>query len=710
MAKIATVKYYRVKPRWLMVKIVDENGQYGWGEATLEGHDLAVEGCLDEMIPRIIGQEANDIENIWQTFWRHGFYRGGPVFMSAISGIDIALWDLKGGRNLKVPIYELLGGKVRNKVQVYCWIGGDRPSDIEAAAKKRLEQGLTCVKMNATEDLGWIDSPSALDSTVERLKQVKALGLDAGLDFHGRCHKAMAKQLARALEPHRPLFIEEPILVEHPEAIKKLSDQTVIPIAFGERLYTRWDIKRFLEDSSVDILQPDIAHAGGISETKRIATMAEAYDVAIAPHCPLGPVAFAASVQVALSSPNFAILEMSLGMHYNTEAGDIDLLTYIKDPSVFDLEAGHVKAPTGYGLGIEIDEEMVARIAKETDPWQCKTFHGPDGSIRECIVKMSNKPLEVLVYGLGAIGSFYAFILSRSEHVHLTVAARSNFDAVTANGISIDSQNHGKHHVEPHKVCRTVAKASKKFDFIVCTNKAVDQLSTAADIEPGVGDNTSIVIIQNGVGNEDAFRERFPSATIISCVTWVGARQPEPGFITHTTSEDMQVGLYPNKTGSESRDNQHLAQFESLLSIGKTIFQIVPNIQVQRWEKVVWNAAWNSLTALTLMDTHAWLSSSDLSTPMTRKLMKEVIDVANALGVPLEYELIDRLLEKILVMPPIGSSMRTDYENGKPMEVEVILGYPVRKGKELGIDVATIETLYSILLAINKRLISAQSK
>ncbi|KAK2927104.1 Mandelate racemase/muconate lactonizing enzyme, C-terminal [Fusarium oxysporum f. sp. vasinfectum] len=349
MAKIASVKYYRVKPRWLMVKVVDENGQHGWGEATLEGHDLAVEGCLDEMIPRIIGQEANDIENIWQTFWRHGFYRGGPVFMFAISGIDIALWDLKG-RNLKVPIYELLGGKVRNKVQVYCWIGGDRPSDIEAAAKKRLEQGLTCVKMNATEDLGWIDSPSALDSTVERLKQVKALGLDAGLDFHGRCHKAMAKQLARALEPHRPLFIEEPILVEHPEAIKKLSDQTVIPIAF---------------------------------ETKRIATMAEAYDVAIAPHCPLGPVAFAASVQVALSSPNFAILEMSLGMHYNTEAGDIDLLTYLKDPSVFDLEGGHVKAPTGYGLGIEIDEEMVARIAKETAPWQCKTFHGPDGSIRE---------------------------------------------------------------------------------------------------------------------------------------------------------------------------------------------------------------------------------------------------------------------------------------------------------------------------------------
>ncbi|KAI0904923.1 galactonate dehydratase [Ustulina deusta] len=384
MPKIASVVHYRVKPRWLMVKITDEKGEFGWGEATLEGHDLAVEGCLEEMIPRIIGKDANEIENIWQLFWRHGFYRGGPVFMSALSGIDIALWDLKG-KNLKAPIYELLGGKVRNEVQVYCWIGGDRPSDIERAAKARIAQGLKCVKMNATEDLNWVDSPSILDAAVERLKIVKSLGLDVGLDFHGRVHKAMAKQLASALEPHRPLFIEEPLLSEHPEAIKQLSGLTTIPIALGERLYTRWDVKRFLEDASVDILQPDIAHAGGISETKRIATMAEAFDVAIAPHCPLGPVAFAACMHIAVSSPNFAILEMSLGMHYNTESGDgIDLLTYLKDPTVFDIgNGGYVKAPTGYGLGIEIDEEVVKRISKETMPWQCKVFHGPDGSIRE---------------------------------------------------------------------------------------------------------------------------------------------------------------------------------------------------------------------------------------------------------------------------------------------------------------------------------------
>ncbi|RAL05938.1 mandelate racemase/muconate lactonizing enzyme family protein [Aspergillus ibericus CBS 121593] len=382
MAPIKSIEYFRVKPRWLFVKVTDEEEKFGWGEATLEGHTLAVEGALDEIISRLVGYEADDIEHIWQTIWRLGFYRGGPVFMSALSGIDIALWDLKG-RRLGVPVYQLLGGKVRNKVQVYAWIGGDRPSDVEVAAKARLAQGLKCVKMNATEDMNWLDSPSILDSCVERIKQVKALGLDAGLDFHGRLHRPMAKQLAKALEPYRPLFIEEPLLVEHPEAIKQLSQHTTIPIAFGERLYTRWDAKRFLEDASVDILQPDIAHAGGISETKRIANMAETYDVAIAPHCPLGPIALAASMQVALSIPNFVIQEMSLGMHYNVEAGDIDLTTYLTNPSVFDIQEGYVAAPAGAGLGVEIDEEMVRRISRETEPWLPKEFYGPDGGIRE---------------------------------------------------------------------------------------------------------------------------------------------------------------------------------------------------------------------------------------------------------------------------------------------------------------------------------------
>lgn len=314
--------------------------------------------------------------------WRLGFYRGGPVFMSAISGIDIALWDLKG-RRLGVPVYQLLGGKVRNKVSVYSWIGGDRPSDVEAAGKERLAQGFKAIKMNATEDLNWLDSPSALDSSVERLKAVKALGLDAALDFHGRLHKPMAKQLARALEPHRPLFIEEPLLSEHPEGIKHLSAQVNCPIALGERLYSRWDVKRFLEDGSVDVLQPDISHCGGISELRRIASMAETYDVALAPHCPLGPIALAACMQVDLATPNFAIQEMSLSMHYNVEAGEYDITSYVKDATVFDVKDGYVDALTKPGLGIEVDEEMVRRVAETTEPWECKEFFGPDGCIRE---------------------------------------------------------------------------------------------------------------------------------------------------------------------------------------------------------------------------------------------------------------------------------------------------------------------------------------
>ncbi|RMZ81813.1 hypothetical protein DV738_g1928, partial [Chaetothyriales sp. CBS 135597] len=380
--KIKSLEYFRVKPRWLFVKITDTTNATGWGEATLEGHDRAVCGTLDEMSERLVGQVADDIEHIWQLFWRLGFYRGGAVFMSALSGIDIALWDLKA-RRLGVPVYQLLGGRVRDRVAVYGWIGGDRPADVETAARRRAAQGWTCVKMNATEDVGWVDSPAALDATVERLKAVKSIGLDVGLDFHGRLHKAMAKQLAARLEPYRPLFIEEPLLVEHAEALKQLSTLTTIPIAFGERLYTRWDVKRFLEDATVDILQPDIAHAGGISETKKIATLAEAYDVAIAPHCPLGPIALAASMQVALSTPNFVIQEMSLGMHYNVEAGEEDILTYVKDKSVFDIDKGYVKALEGPGLGIEVDEETVRRISSETGFWQCKEFYGPDKSIRE---------------------------------------------------------------------------------------------------------------------------------------------------------------------------------------------------------------------------------------------------------------------------------------------------------------------------------------
>jgi len=235
--------------------------------------------------------------------------------------------------------------------------------------------------MNATEDVGWLDSPSALDASVERLKIVKELGMDAGLDFHGRVHKPMAKQLARALEPHRPLFIEEPLLSEHLDGVKTLSHLTTCPIALGERLYSRWDVKRFLEAGCVDVLQPDVAHVGGISEMHRIASMCEAYDVALAPHCPLGPIALAACVQVDAVSANFVIQEMSLGIHYN--AGSQDLNSYTFNPEVWNVTDGYINLMKGPGLGIEIDEQMVRKLSESAKDWVNPGFIGPGGEIRE---------------------------------------------------------------------------------------------------------------------------------------------------------------------------------------------------------------------------------------------------------------------------------------------------------------------------------------
>ncbi|ETN36227.1 uncharacterized protein HMPREF1541_08504 [Cyphellophora europaea CBS 101466] len=312
--------------------------------------------------------------------------------------------------------------------------------------------------------------------------------------------------------------------------------------------------------------------------------------------------------------------------------------------------------------------------------------------------------VDILLYGLGAIGSFYAFILSIPPQVQLSVVCRSNYEAVKARGLQITSENHGQHTITPVQVLRDPSEAGKTFDYIVCAHKAIDQDAVPKRLAPAVGPNTTLVIIQNGVGNEDPFRASFPNNTILSCVTWVGATQASPGVIKHTKSEDMQIGLFPNTSLDSSREQQRLQAFARLLTEGKTVFQVVPNVQIQRWEKVVWNAAWNSLTSMTLLSTHDWLNSSEDATPMTRQLMREVIDVARACHVPLEYDLIDRLNAKILAMPPIGSSMRTDVENGRPLEVDVILGTPVRRAKEKGIQVPVLQTLYTVMRGIDMRM------
>ncbi|HET8611481.1 MAG TPA: galactonate dehydratase [Sphingomonas sp.] len=379
-SEIRIIESFIVPPRWVFVRVETSDGLVGWGEASLESHAEAVVGELEHVRDRLIGCDAERIEDAWQTLHRLGFYRGGPVRMSAISGIDQALWDIKG-RRLGVPIWQLLGGRVRDRIDVYAWIGGDRPHDVAAAAAERKAQGFRAIKMNGTGEIGWLDSARALDDAVERMRLVREAGMDAGIDFHGRIHKAMARRFVRALEPLSPLFIEEPLLSEHPEAIAQIANQTSIPIALGERLYSRWDYKRLFELAAVDIIQPDVAHAGGISEVRRIAAMAEAYDVALAPHCPLGPLALAACFQIAASTPNFVIQEMSLGMHYNS--ADADLLTYCADGAPFEVSDGAVAVPEGPGLGVTIDEARVREAAKDGHRWRNPVWRGPDASLRE---------------------------------------------------------------------------------------------------------------------------------------------------------------------------------------------------------------------------------------------------------------------------------------------------------------------------------------
>ena len=380
MNAITKIETFLVPPRWLFVRVETRDGVVGWGEASLEGHAEAVEGAFVSLRDRFLGADASQIEEVWQIAYRLGFYRGGPVLMSALSGLDQALWDIKG-KTLGVPIWQLLGGKVRERVRVYAWIGGDAPGEVAAQAEQRRAQGFQAVKMNASGVLGWLDSPKMLDVALDRVTCVKNLGLDVAVDFHGRIHRPMSKQLANLLEPLRPLFIEEPLLSEHPEAIQQLALQTSIPIALGERLYSRWDFKPFFERTAIDVAQPDLAHAGGISECRRIAALAETYDVALAPHCPLGPIALAACFQLALSAPNFVIQEMSLGIHYNTQ--EHDLLTYLQDANLFAIKDGMVEALTGPGLGISIDEARVRRAAQMPHKWRNPVWREPDGGVAE---------------------------------------------------------------------------------------------------------------------------------------------------------------------------------------------------------------------------------------------------------------------------------------------------------------------------------------
>ncbi|WP_438348646.1 galactonate dehydratase [Paenibacillus sp. FA6] len=380
--KIHSMELFEVPPRWLFLKITTEDGIVGWGEPIVEGRTKTVRAAVEELSSYLIGQEAGNIEDLWQVMYRGGFYRGGPILTSAMSGIEQALWDIKGKR-YGVPVYELLGGAVRDRMKVYAWIQGDTPEEMADSAKAQVAAGYTAIKMNGTAAMDWIDSTGQIELAAQKIAAVREAvgnGVGIAIDLHGRVHKGMIKPLIREYEYFKPMFIEEPVLPENNEALKMISQFCSIPIATGERMYTRWDFKQLLAEGWVDIIQPDLSHTGGIWEARKIAAMAEAYDVAVAPHCPLGPIALAASLQLDFCTPNAFIQEQSLGIHY-TEGSD--LLDYLVEPTAFQFKDGYVSINKEPGLGIQINEQKVREMAEIGHNWRNPVWRNPDGSVTE---------------------------------------------------------------------------------------------------------------------------------------------------------------------------------------------------------------------------------------------------------------------------------------------------------------------------------------
>ena len=368
--KITKLETFLVKPRWLFLKMHTDEGIVGLGEPILEGRALTCATAVKELEPWLIGEDPTRVVHHWQAMYKHAFYRGGPILTSALSGVEQALWDCYG-KYLGLPVYKLLGGPTRDRIRVYGVAGGDDPDSAAQSVREAVAQGFNCLKtgLRTARSGRMIETPGFTERTVEIFAAMRAAAgpeVDIAIDFHGAVSPQNAKRLVKALEPYHPFFIEEPVQAQNVDVLADITHSTAVPIATGERLFTKWGFREVLEKRAASILQPDISHAGGIMECRIIAGMAEAYYAGIAPHCPLGPIALAASLQLDAAIPNFLA----------QEGGRITGEGYIKVP--FQHEGGYLPLPTGPGLGIELDEEALAD--KIGHDWQNPKAWAEDGS------------------------------------------------------------------------------------------------------------------------------------------------------------------------------------------------------------------------------------------------------------------------------------------------------------------------------------------
>jgi galactonate dehydratase len=363
--RITKLETLLVKPRWLFLKVHTDAGIVGLGEPIVEGRARTVATAIEEIAPYLVGKDPRRVVHHWQAIYRHAFYRGGPILTSALSGIDMALWDIKG-KALGVPVYELLGGPTRDRIRVYAH--ARTPEQILQGR----DRGFTAFKTNPAKrrPARYVETPAEVHYAAERFAELRKAGgddVDIAIDFHGAISPATAKLLIKAIEPYQPMFVEEPCQAQNHDVMAEIARGTHLPIATGERVFTKWGFREVLEKRAATILQPDVCHAGGITEVRLIAGMAEAYYAAIAPHNPLGPISLAAGVQIAASIPNFLCQEqVSLGEGY------------LKTP--FNLRQGYLDLPTGPGLGIELDENALA--GKLGHDWKNReSYDADDGSV-----------------------------------------------------------------------------------------------------------------------------------------------------------------------------------------------------------------------------------------------------------------------------------------------------------------------------------------